>query len=88
MSIAADSHGANAVRSRLAGLLQPIGRLIAQFREHRRIRRDALTLLDLDDRMLVDIGLHRSVLLGLAERGARPRRHQAWTHASSEEIAA
>jgi uncharacterized protein YjiS (DUF1127 family) len=75
-SIAVDSPaqpGATEVRPRFAGLMQPVARLIAEFRNYRRGRRDVLALLDLDDRMLADIGLHRSALLHFRGRATRGR---------------
>ena len=83
-SIAVDSPaqpGATEVRPRFAGLMRPVARLIAEFRNYRRGRRDVLALLDLDDRMLADIGLHRSALLHFRGRDAPARNRQTRTRA-------
>jgi len=60
------------VRRWSALLLKSIKRRFAQFREHRRNRRDLPLLIALDDRTLADIGLHRSDLAYIARYGRPP----------------
>ena len=54
-----------------------IKRRIAQFRAKRRLRRDALALLDFNDHLLADIGLNRCELVHFARYGTPPSHNAA-----------
>jgi uncharacterized protein YjiS (DUF1127 family) len=58
-------------------LAKSIKRRIAQFRTKRRLRRDALGLLDFDDHLLADIGLNRCELMHFARYGTPPLHNAA-----------
>ena len=54
-------------------LLRPLARALARLRHEWRMRRDIDHLLALDDRMLADIGLSRSMIEYAARHGRFPR---------------
>jgi uncharacterized protein YjiS (DUF1127 family) len=68
-----DRSGSTAGRRWPALLLDLLGRGLRNVRQRRRYRRDLPVLLELDDHMLADIGLHRSDLAYIARHGTPPR---------------
>ncbi|TPK20036.1 DUF1127 domain-containing protein [Mesorhizobium sp. B2-5-9] len=66
------------ISSRGAGLLKPVRQFAAWFRHRRQIRRDIMKLLQLDDRLLADIGLSRGeILYAAVQHGRLPEQQPA-----------
>jgi uncharacterized protein YjiS (DUF1127 family) len=70
---ASERSGSQAGRRWPAMLLDLLGRGLRHVRQYRRDRRDLPVLLELDDHMLADIGLHRGDLAYIARHGTPPR---------------